>query len=259
MDVVIQLSHELRETALTVLSPLPFLLLLVYAVETANNPVLRHLFFYHLLAFAFIALKRMVGRLHLSLKRSWEAADPSGDQPVAEPIHVQALDLAKRWFSDKGEDEHDPIQEREVNSVLPGLVYGVLNSLTSICLYLLSGGFLSLLAELGELQDTVAAFESFLQGPEGTFLTALYDVTAIQILFETVFSDLGTTDAIFLTLLLIVPGYFAVLAARQLTYASEQVHVLFLKRVYSEASVLRKYEATGVTFLFTVYVTLLLL
>jgi hypothetical protein len=252
-----QFVRELREVALAILTPLPFVLPLMYAVETVTNPLLLFLFLYHLLAFTFVLIERMITHVREAFEKARMAADPSTVSVKDGPLFDQIRDLANRWKSGDSELEREALEEKEIGSLLPGLVYGVLNSLVSMVLYVLSGSLLVVLAEIGRLQGTLTTLESLLEGPEGTFISTLLDVTALNVLLETLFSGLNGTDAILLIILLLLPAYFALNAARQLTYASEQAHLLFLEKLHGGKPSVLKSEASGILFLFVFYVGLL--
>ena len=256
--MAIQLVREFRETALAIFTPLPFVLLLIHLVETATNPVLQLLCLYPLLAFAFETIRRMVEHTRSSIKTGWKAADPSTVEFEGERLRVQVRNLAAKWISGMPEVERDSVRDKCVEPVLPGIVFGTLNSLLSVYLYFASGTVLALLDQYGRLQGILGAVESLGEGPQGTFVSAMFDFAGIEVVAETAFAGLSTENAILLALLFLLPGYFAIHAARQLTHVSEQVHVRFLKYLRRANAAVLSHEATGVACLFVAYLLALL-
>lgn len=253
--MAVGIHRELREFVLTLFSPIPFLVFCIYGVNMTTHSFFRLLFFYLLLAFAFIAFFRIASYLKQTFEETWDESDPTSVENENGPLRSRIWNLAEEWWT---ADSRESIQERERKPILPGLVFGTLNLAVSVVFYILIGFLLTVLARFGLLQPLLGEIKTVLSGPGGILLSTVSDFPALNLLVKSALSSMDTENLIFLGILFSVPGFFAVHAGRQFSHAFEQVQISFLKYLHTNGDSYLRHEATGVVLLFVLHLGVLL-
>jgi len=213
------LSREMRESLLTVLAPVPYLVFLLPALPlSADVGPVAVLFVISLLGpFVYLFLVRSLKSVRSDLAQG-KNSFPSDEEYQGSTYWEQFKNISSEaLFGD--ETEIEPITEHTNQPLFPHLVYSFWGTVTAIVIFVFSGGLLAWLVQSGNLNSMsdIPVSENLIQNaPLGPidFLFTLFPI----------FEGLSFPERVVVGGVTFLTGFFFLTAARNLIEVADDVH-----------------------------------
>lgn len=247
-------SREAREVVLTLLSPLPFLILSLYLMGLFSGGVVFFLTGGITISFFYIFVKKATNQISGGLEETLEThlAPEYNDKSITESLRQASEDFRRM----QKHTNYDHITAFEKSSVLPKLVWAAKSLFWTVFVWAVLVVLLSALINVGIYETLILELRStFTESETTSLLTLLPSVaTLIAELGSNLLENIGLGNAVLVVFVTLIPSFVFQVAAVNFVAISEEFHRRFLYLWYQDEGWLRKYEAPGYLMLLAIYV-----
>jgi len=250
------ISRDVREAIITLLAPLPYVLLCTAILAVSTSGPLFFLILGITINFFYIFMRNAVDRLS------------DGFEGETETLLAPENDSNSKWeaFKRANEDfeklqrqtDHQPISSFEPTSLIPKIVFATRSLLSAIIAWVLLVLLFATLINFGIYSQIVTKLKNIMTTPGASVLTLLPSAaTIIAQLGESILQDIGIENTILVAILTLIPAIIFHTAAVNLVFISEELHSRLLYWWYREDSKLRQFEAPGYITLIGIYIAII--
>ncbi|MFK8215583.1 MULTISPECIES: hypothetical protein [Haloferax] len=214
------LSREIRESLLTVLSPVPYLLILLPVLSVFDSVAsLWFLFVFSLtMTFFYLLVARGVALIRSNLSQRKDAL-PTADEHYYRGTYTDRFLSISRDAFVGFDSDIEPISEYTARPPFPYLVYAFWGSLVSLATFVVSGRLLAWLVSSGQLNSV-----SDIPVPEEALQSVPLGLVDLLLALFPAFGKLDFAGQVLIGGVTFSTGFMFLTAARNLTALSDDFH-----------------------------------